>query len=67
MDLNQIEVISKLFYGDNFKQWFLTLSYEERVNRMMAEDLERFRSCEKKSEELGIHRDYDMFTGFMQG
>ena len=66
MNLNQIEVISKLFYGDNFKQWFLKLSYEERVNRMMAEDLEKFRSCEKKSEELGVLDDYDKFVQFME-
>ena len=66
MNLNQIEVISKLFYGNNFKQWFLKLSYQDRVNNMMNEDLDKFKSCKKKSEELGIHEDYDKFTEFMQ-
>ena len=82
MNLNQIEVISKLFYGSNFKQWDLKLSedigkcnrlffeirglYEQRVNKMMKEDLERFRACEKISNETGVHNDHDRFSDFMQ-
>ena len=67
MNFNQIEVISKLFYGGSFEESFLKLPYGERVNKMMIEDLEKFRSCEKRSNDLGIHEDYDKFTEFMKG
>lgn len=65
MNLNQIEVISKLFYGDNFDHRDLQLCYEKRVKKMMSEDLEKFRSCEKKSNELGVHKDFTAFNFFM--
>ena len=66
MNLYQVIVISKLFYGSNFKQWDLKLSCEQRVNKMMREDLKRFRACEKISNETGVHNDHDRFSDFMQ-
>ena len=66
MNLYQVIVISKLFYGSN--QWDLKLSCsnEQLVNKMMQEDLERFRACEKISNETGVHNDHDRFSDFMQ-
>ena len=65
MTFNQIEVISKLFYGESFRKWYLKLSYEQRVQKMMAENPERFNECRRLSDEMGVHKDYDKFTEFM--
>lgn len=64
MNLNQIEVISKLFYG---KKCNLNLPYGERVRKMMKEDVKFFRACKTKSDELGVHKVYENFEAFMSG
>jgi len=66
MNLYQVVVISKLFYGSSRWDLRLSCSNEQLVNEMMQEDLERFRACEKISNETGVHNDHDRFSDFMQ-